>query len=765
MRTDSRLDPVGERRRARGPRLGTWVAVVAAGCAGLGCSGGDTVVLPRVPDVDGALTEILAVGEDTDDAPETHYVIDLRADTPLRFDLPDGSRRFEAFMLTASIEQLGISTGRDTLREGAPPPDDLFDSFSADYQPGEPIAWAAELAPRWTSILRFPGLDPVACVLGGGCFAGGRCQNPCNVTVPPVEVAAAVPPAFDCPTNWAPTRIEVAGRRPSAPGRSVEVCDPWPAPLSECEDDEIGTPGAGCRALGPPCPVDDFGPPGPAAAVYVDVDAPAGGDGSRQRPLTSLADGIAVAPAGRRILLAAGTYPIGLLTVAKSIDIVGTCPGEVILDGDIRVTAGPVGLDAVTVSGTVEASVSADLVVAGAHLRAPTGPALRVVGGRVQLDGTRLRTADAPAVLATVGATVVGSDIDVGAAMPPAVELTEGANATIENWAVFAPQAAPGTAINVERSSLDARQGFAIGGRVRAVTSTVALTQVVLREGPAEEALVAVGGNLVLEQVWFDRPNQGAIQVVRGTAATLADVVVHSTAVDPLSLVTGNASEYDWRRTAIVAVGGAAALLDDTRLTIEDFILHGTDLGVTIMGGNVGCRGDRLEMSSVGERTMYLDEESVCSFDQVRVSDVGFDNCSISAGLGSLRSTLTLTNARFDDIQGVGISIEEGAARIEDVWITDVAQPEACNSPTGNGIEIDAAAATLRRFRIERATRAGLLIISSQGGSPEVDAQTGVVSQCVVGVEITAADVDIGPLIESVDYSDTEFPLVDNSSR
>lgn len=72
--------------------------------------------------------------------------------------------------------------------------------------------------------------------------------------------------------------------------------------------------------------------------LYVDAAASAGGTGSLDSPIHSLADAVQTAQSGALILVAPGTYSEGL-HIERELAVVGACPGKVILSGGVSAEA------------------------------------------------------------------------------------------------------------------------------------------------------------------------------------------------------------------------------------------------------------------------------------------------------------------------------------------------------------------------------------------------------------------------------------------
>jgi hypothetical protein len=110
------------------------------------------------------------------------------------------------------------------------------------------------------------------------------------------------------------------------------ACAPvLPAP---CAPGQLAVPGdAACREVAP-CGDTPFGEAG-RAALFVDADAPAGGDGSQAAPLSTIGAAIEAAADGDVIAVAAGSYVEDLIVEGKSVEIVGRCPAMVEVVGEV----------------------------------------------------------------------------------------------------------------------------------------------------------------------------------------------------------------------------------------------------------------------------------------------------------------------------------------------------------------------------------------------------------------------------------------------
>ncbi len=242
--------------------------------------------------------------------------------------------------------------------------------------PLEPLLWVA-LAFAWVGCGKDSG--------GGGGNANDNQQRPCPAATR-AEGLACVPIFDDCP---AADEIPVLGGGCLAIG--VERCSYG----SGCADGFSGDGAGGCEPLRPAAecgagqiqllgqsacePVRACGPapwgdgPFDPGAVYVDAAYSGGAsDGTPSAPFITISEGVATAPAGGQVVVAAGTYPESV-TLDRRLHLLGRCPEQVHIQGQL---SGGQPAPALTIS-----SSAAGTVVQGVHL---TGPGPGVVLNEVE---------------------------------------------------------------------------------------------------------------------------------------------------------------------------------------------------------------------------------------------------------------------------------------------------------------------------------------------------------------------------------------------
>jgi hypothetical protein len=185
------------------------------------------------------------------------------------------------------------------------------------------------------------------------------------------------------------------------------LCHPASA---ACPMDSLAIPQHGCVPIDGPsgCGAGTWGNLADSAGtVYVDGVAGAdSGDGTKSKPLRTLAAALALAPDGGRIALGAGQYAEAPV-IARSVEIAGRCPSMVAItgnDGDpalpttVHVTTGTVTIRGVRIGGDgvglfaegdAQVTLSGVLVdgALGAGVSATKGATLSITGSIVR--GTR----------------------------------------------------------------------------------------------------------------------------------------------------------------------------------------------------------------------------------------------------------------------------------------------------------------------------------------------------------------------------------------
>ncbi|MEM1418235.1 MAG: hypothetical protein AAGH15_25290, partial [Myxococcota bacterium] len=331
---------------------------------------------------------------------------------------------------------------------------------------------------------------------------------------PPIDLpwldAGAPPIDWTCPTGWREASFEGA-----------QACEPFAGEEPDrCAAGEAQLPGsAGCAPIGRACgdgrfpATDDV--PAETPIVYVDAAATGDGEGSREDPARTLADGLDLATSGTLVVLGAGSYAVDRAW-PDGVSLRGLCASrtDVVAEGARDAV---LGLGAGT---GVRAIEDVTIVSAGS-------PALRVsgAGARVELRGLALRSSGT---------------------LPAALRVQDGAEVLVDGLVAahvaagsadaFGIAVEGGASLEGQRVSLD---GFAgIGLSVAGAGSAASLTRGIIRRtaerSPASAlgsgAQAREGATLVLREVaLLGNVETGIAASGAGTTATLEDLVVRGT--------------------------------------------------------------------------------------------------------------------------------------------------------------------------------------------------------------------------------------------
>src|SRR5262245_55881407 len=189
-------------------------------------------------------------------------------------------------------------------------------------------------------------------------------------------------------SNCAPEFVEADGH-----------CYPSP---DKCAADSFPVPTEGCVAIdGEGCGSGTWGNIADApATIWVDPSYAGGdSDGSQLKPMTSIADALALVSAGGRVALAQGSYAEALAIVSP-VEIVGRCPSLVQVSGAAPT---PLGIPAIVFANGVQGLVLRNLRIGGA------GDGVLAVDSDVELHGVHVRAATGTGVL-PIGMTSILAD-------------------------------------------------------------------------------------------------------------------------------------------------------------------------------------------------------------------------------------------------------------------------------------------------------------------------------------------------------------------
>lgn len=589
---------------------------------------------------------------------------------------------------------------------------------------------------------------------GGGTDAG-------LVIAPPIAPALA-----PCPAGW----------RAVVDDSGVTICDPWPATgnaSATCAPDEAHFPGTpGCARIGTACAADGWASDLPAGRtiVYVDDGAAAGGDGStRARAFTTLAAGVAAAPADAVIALATGRYDEQSVELGSGQTIWGACVegtalASTVAGGAPLVILGADGAglrnlavdrpDRIAIGVTAARTTVEDVVVRGARfaLFVMSGGVnvhhVAIREGRTETDGTEGRAVDvgggAHVVLDVVviernpqfgiwvggaGSSVTASDVAITDITPLALDPSTGRGLYADDGATF--QLAR---VAIERSAETALYVYGVG------TSAMA-TDLVIRDVQPNSA-GALGRGIVLQ----------------AGATAMLDRCLVAGARDVAVVVAGTGSDLTLRDGAVVR-------------TLSDQASMRYGRGVVVSGG-AHVAATRLVVDQARESAMLVGDVGT----RVELADVALRRTQTAELDGDWGSglwvqdgaLLTLTRGTIEASHLTGVlSITEATVELSDVTVRDVV-PTDCAMTTC--AERSAAfglvahfggALRATRFAVDHVTVCGVVVGPSNvtGTLTAMDLAMGEVSSVAVGACVQADGFDTARLRSAVAYRDVGVPL------
>ncbi len=207
-------------------------------------------------------------------------------------------------------------------------------------------------------------------------------------------------------------------------GECQAVGVPWSCPpgfvVTKAATDALP---AACAPDPAACPQSGFGSLAAKSDwLFVDSQAPAGGDGSAAAPLASLAVALTKATVGQTVLLAAGTYTGGL-EITKPVDLRGVCAAKVRIEGGaayaLRILpnfgTSPYALRQLTLAQSTWGLLvndGAHAVVEDLYVPKPLDGGVWASGDGVELTMRRVVVHDVKALSSTTG---IGIAVDGGA--------------------------------------------------------------------------------------------------------------------------------------------------------------------------------------------------------------------------------------------------------------------------------------------------------------------------------------------------------------
>lgn len=717
-----------------------------------------------------------AIGETERTILEARTVTEARTSKlSLRFE-EQPELRLHVLAYDLDLASMGLPGGRLPRPEGEANPRPLPTPTELYRHVGDG-AWTTEalLDPELAEV-RLPAPDPFACLESGGCAMAGDqvCRRPCGAPpapTPPEPPAAAAPPSIDgLGCGGATSTITLAHR-------TLGVCDPPTVP-PVCGVAEVHPPDLlVCVPVGPACPSRWVAPPPNTAALYVDDDAPAGGDGSLGAPYSTIGAAVAVAGEGTAVLIARGRY-VEEVVLTPTLTLLGACAADTVLAppggvglfvrghaavSGLRIEGGAPGI----LLGEPNAELSlSEVVIQGGEvgLQLPLG---RVVAEALLVRGTGL---DGIAVSAGAELELRSSYIeDTGG---PALSVVTGAQLMADQVVVRRPRRsasrggeglalyASGTG-QLRRSYLEGTGSIALG--VQGASTSLSLSDVILRDpaGPLGAGLVVADGAQVSgARLRIERSPAQAVAVSAGGRVALEDLTVVGTGlgdpnVPPPLVGSSSGAHLQLSRVALrdskghgLAIDLGSAEVSD--LTADRVALAEANYGTIVNGGQLN--GRRWVLRDVGTTGLYLTgTEPQVFLDDLLVSDANLSAVYLS-GFGD-----RLVGARFDlGPSGGSTFVATGGTSVEVEDLRIHGARETSGRRAGALVLKDESGALIDRFVVEDCLVAGLDVANTQDSSRAKRLKNGLIRRNVAGMVWRAEPEQVTTILDDVSFVDNE---------
>jgi len=480
-------------------------------------------------------------------------------------------------------------------------------------------------------------------------------------------------------------------------------------PEADCPPGTMAIPGdAECRGVGS-CGEGKWGDlPTGASTHYVDGAFSGASDGTAERPWSTIADGVANAPAGGLVAVAAGTYLEDLM-LDKPVRLHGVCADQVTLRGTGQAQA------------TIGMYVGSDgAEVAGVGI---TGPAIGVlVAGSVDLVLDRVRLYD-------LGSRGVNVQDDIG---PTSLTVQDSIIENVQEFGIFVAGATVVVDSTVVRDvapvsppdlgrGINARDG--VGG---APTQLLVTRSVIARTHQAgvfiEDTEATIDGSVVRDTVPLNDAESGRGINVQGIGIYWTSLVLTR------SLVANNHS--------------AGVYVADAEAVLEGVIIRDTAPGNTGVGRGLDVEGEVELQRTVSLRSSLLLRNTEfgaffagveVTIDSTRISTTaatgrnGFNlghALQVRDGPNGLPGTLSMTASLLEDCEEAGLSVVHSTVMLDNVAVRTVRTTSKPPLRFGDGVLVVSSgdgAAYLRNSLVAHAARAG---IAAFGSHVELEATT-----------------------------------------
>lgn len=564
------------------------------------------------------------------------------------------------------------------------------------------------------------------------------------IAVTPVEPGS--PRLTPCPAGWR----EIGG-----------ACEPLPdVDPASCATGEAIFPGdSACTPVGTPCTDDPWAADLPAEgdAAILFVASGGTGDGTRDDPLGSIADALAVPQRDGIVAIAKGTYR-ELVPLAGGRTLWGACVAET------RIEAPSPSEQDGTVSIRGAGTHVQNLTIAGDR------PAVWVVGdGRdVALEGVILDGASFMGWVVADGASAAGHDV-----------VVRGTRARADGRF--------GQGINVQDASLDVERAVVEGNRHVGVSVTglasVRLADTAIRGTFAEDSSGTFGRALnaqegataTLERVVVEGNREVSVYV-SGAALDATDLLVRDTAFDDVgnsgdglqvregATVELHRARFERNVRVAIAVKGAGASLVAEDTTVADTLAQPDGRfgqGLLALGDGSSVEAHRLVVERSRHVAVSFDGAVEGTLDDVTIRDTEAQALDGASGRGlnvQGGAQVALERVRVDRSRDVGLFVSGEGTRVTgvDCQIADTAaracaESTCADAPAGIGAGVyEGASLTLESFRVAAAP----LCCVQLARAGEADLVVGEVTGCSIGLNLQVDGYDFGRLSDRVSYHD-----------
>ncbi len=449
---------------------------------------------------------------------------------------------------------------------------------------------------------------------------------------PPVDPPPPPPPPWTVAPPAAPSPIVLVcpdGWSSAVRGDGTTVCEPWAGERPTCGEDELLIPGVGCEPISPcTAPVPDAG------RALVSAGAPAGGDGSAERPYATIYD--AWRAGARDVMLSDGSHAFSRSVSGMTIE--GRCPAmtELVLSGELVLT---------------------DVTIRGARITGPPLTHVVVFGGSsLTLEEVRMTGLDRALEIA-------------GSVIARRVSVRGGGNGFL---------AFDAAAIELEQVFFEGLTGLALYAERTAGQPGMALTMrdvVVIGGGddPGSGQIQADVGALIAERVVIE-DCVGIGLNGRGETASVRDLVARRITGPGLSLL-GATAEVIGLRTEETA--GGVFVAEGAVVTGHGWVLDdSTAPSVAAFEGTLDVRDVHIE-DAMGAGIDL--EASRATLGNVVISGVAplAAGTSVGGGIRAERSELVLSIASIRETHTFGLGAFGGDVRASDVLVEHVREGQA----------------------------------------------------------------------------------------